>query len=205
MVRQFPPRYLARLLPRRAVLTRPEELRIGFVPWSPLGQGFLTGKVDPAMAFDPVSDLRATFPRFTREARIANWPAVDLLARIAAKKKATLAQIALAWLLAQKPFIVPIPGTRRRERLEEKLGAVEVHLTPDDLREIESGYSQITVHGARLSPEHMALIDPLSGAQWRTSERRAKEARSSRIDSSDSESRTSILALQRGSPKRSTS
>jgi aryl-alcohol dehydrogenase-like predicted oxidoreductase len=145
--------------PEAEVLPTCEELGIGFVPWSPLGQGFLTGKVDPAVTFDPVSDLRATFPRFTREARKANWPVVDLLSRIAAKKKATPAQIALAWLLARKPFIVPIPGTRRRERLEENLGAVEVHLTPDDLREIESGYSQITVHGARLSPEHMALID----------------------------------------------
>jgi aryl-alcohol dehydrogenase-like predicted oxidoreductase len=111
------------------------------------------------MTFDSVSDLRATFPRFTPEARKANWPVVDLLASIAAKKKATPAQIALAWLLAQKPWIVPIPGTRKLEHLKENLGAVNVQLTPDDLREVESGFSQVTVHGARLSPEHMALID----------------------------------------------
>ena len=145
--------------PEAEVLLTCEELGIGFVPWSPLGQGFLTGKVNPAMTFDPVSDLRATFPRFTPEARKANWPVVDLLDTIAAKKKATPAQIALAWLLAQEPWIVPIPGTHTLEHLEENLGAVNVQLTPDDLREIESGFSKITVHGARLSPEHMALID----------------------------------------------
>jgi aryl-alcohol dehydrogenase-like predicted oxidoreductase len=115
--------------------------------------------VDPTMTFDAVLDLRSTFPRFTPEARKANRPVVDLLARLGAKKNATPAQIALAWLLAQKPWIVPIPGTRRLDRLEENLGALSVTLTPDDVREIESGYSQITVHGARLSPEHMAFID----------------------------------------------
>jgi aryl-alcohol dehydrogenase-like predicted oxidoreductase len=141
------------------VLPTCEELGIGFVPWSPLGQGFLTGKVEPAMTFDPVSDLRSTFPRFTPAARKANRPVVDLLARIGAKKNATPAQIALAWLLAQKPWIVPIPGTRKLERLVENLGAVDVGLTADDLREIESAYSHITVHGARLSPAHMVLID----------------------------------------------
>jgi aryl-alcohol dehydrogenase-like predicted oxidoreductase len=145
--------------PEAEVLPTCEELGIGFVPWSPLGQGFLTGKVDAAMTFDATSDLRATFPRFTPEARTANRAVVDLLAKVAERKQATPAQIALAWLLAQKPWIVPIPGTRRLERLEENLGAVNVQLTPDDLREIESGFSQITVHGARLSPEHMALID----------------------------------------------
>jgi len=145
--------------PEAEVLPTCEELGIGFVPWSPLGQGFLSGKVGPSMTFDRVTDLRATFPRFTPEARKANRPVVDLLARIGAKKKATPAQVALAWLLAQKPWIVPIPGTRKLERLEENLGAVTVELTSDDLREIESGFSQITVDGARLSPEHMQLID----------------------------------------------
>jgi aryl-alcohol dehydrogenase-like predicted oxidoreductase len=145
--------------PEAEVLPACEELGIGFVPWSPLGQGFLTGKVNSAMTFDTVADLRATFPRFTPEARKANRPVVDLLARIGAKKKATLAQIALAWLLAQKPWIVPIPGTRKLERLKENLGAVDVELTADDLREIENGFSKITVRGARLSDAHMQLID----------------------------------------------
>jgi len=145
--------------PEAEVLPTCEELGIGFVPWSPLGQGYLTGKVDPSMKFDPASDLRATFPRFTPEGLKANRSVVELLERIGAKKKATPAQIALAWLLAQKPWIVPIPGTRRLERLEENLGAVNVQLTPEDLREFESEFSQITVHGARLSPVHMTWID----------------------------------------------
>ena len=136
-----------------------EELGIGFVPWSPLGQGFLTGKVDPSTALDTTSDLRATFPRFTPEARKANWVVVDRLRKVAKRKKATPAQIALAWLRAQKPWIVPIPGTRKPERLEENLGAVNVDLTSEDLREIDSAYSQIKVQGERLSEEHMKLID----------------------------------------------
>jgi aryl-alcohol dehydrogenase-like predicted oxidoreductase len=111
------------------------------------------------MAFDPNLDLRATFPRFTPEERRANRPVVDLLARIGAKKNATPAQIALAWLLARKPWIVPIPGTRRLDHLDENLGAVNVSLTQDDVREFESGYSKLTVHGARLSEQHMAWID----------------------------------------------
>ena len=145
--------------PEAEILPTCEELGIGFVPWSPLGQGFLTGKVDPSMAFDTNSDLRATFPRFTPEARKANWAIVDLLRKVAERKKATPAQIALAWLLAQKPWIVPIPGTRKLERLEENLGAVSVELTAEDLREIENAYSKIKVQGARLSEEHMKLID----------------------------------------------
>lgn len=145
--------------PEAEVLPTCEELGIGFVPWSPLGQGFLTGKVDPSMTFDTTSDLRATFPRFTPEARKANWAVVDLLREVAERKKATPAQIALAWLLAQKPWIVPIPGTRKLERLEENLGAVNIELTPGDLREIDAAYSKIKVQGARLSEEHMKLID----------------------------------------------
>jgi len=145
--------------PEAEVLPTCEELGIGFVPWSPLGQGFLTGKVDPTMSFDPVSDLRATFPRFTPEARKANRPVVDLLEKIAAKKKATPAQVALAWLLAQKPWIVPIRGTRQLERLEENLGAVNVELTPDDLQAIEGEFAKVNVQGARLSEMHMQLID----------------------------------------------
>ena len=145
--------------PETEVLPTVEALEIGFVPWSPLGQGYLTGKVDATMNFDSNSDLRATFPRFTPEARKANQPVIDLLSAIAKRKKATPAQIALAWLLAQKPWIVPIPGTRKLERMIENIGAAEIELTSADLREIESAFSRITVQGARLSEEHMQLID----------------------------------------------
>ncbi|MGB7792268.1 MAG: aldo/keto reductase [Terrimicrobiaceae bacterium] len=145
--------------PEAEVLPTVEELGIGFVPWSPLGQGFLTGKVDAKMTFDSNSDLRATFPRFTPEARKANQPVLDLLSAIARRKKATPAQIALAWLLVQKQWIVPIPGTRKLERMVENIGAAEIELTSADLREIESAFSKIKVHGARLSEEHMQLID----------------------------------------------
>ncbi len=145
--------------PEAEVLPTVEELGIGFVPWSPLGQGFLTGKVDSTMTFDRTSDLRASFPRFTPEARKANQAVVDLLSTVANRKKATPAQIALAWLLAQKPWIVPIPGTRKLERLVENIGAVEVKLTSNDLREINSAFSKITVQGTRLPEEHMNLID----------------------------------------------
>jgi aryl-alcohol dehydrogenase-like predicted oxidoreductase len=145
--------------PEAEVLLTVEELGIGFVPWSPLGQGYLTGKVDAKMTFDSNSDLRATFPRFTPEARKANQPVVDLLSAIAKRKKATPAQIALAWLLAQKPWIVPIPGTRKLERMVENIGAAEIELTSADLREIESAFAKTTVQGARLSEEHMKLID----------------------------------------------
>lgn len=130
------------------VLPTCDELGIGFVPWSPLGQGFLTGKVDATMTFEP-TDVRSRFPRFTPEARKANLALVDLLTQIAARKKATPAQIALAWLLAQKPWIAPIPGTRKLERLDENLGAAAITLTADDLREIETAAATITVHGPR--------------------------------------------------------
>jgi len=145
--------------PEAEVLPTVEELGIGFVPWSPLGQGFLTGKIDATMTFDSSSDLRAVFPRFTPEARKANQAVVDLLRTIAKRKKATPAQIALAWLLAQKPWIVPIPGTTKLGRLDENIRAVAVELTSDDLREIDSATSKITVQGARLPEEHMNLID----------------------------------------------
>jgi len=138
--------------PEAEVLPACEELGIGFVPWSPLGQGFLTGKIDTTTTFDS-SDFRATFPRFTAEARQANLALVDLLKRIAERKKSTPAQIALAWLLAQKPWIVPIPGTRKIERLDENLGAASVELTSDDLSEIDASFSKIPVKGARLPEE----------------------------------------------------
>ena len=134
--------------PEKELLSALEELSIGFVPYSPLGRGFLTGKMDENTTFDS-SDFRNTLPRFTPEARKANQTLVDLLGEIAKRKKATPAQIAIAWLLAQKPWIVPIPGTTKLKRLEENIGAAEVELTPDDLREIESVSSKIKVEGAR--------------------------------------------------------
>jgi aryl-alcohol dehydrogenase-like predicted oxidoreductase len=144
--------------PEAEVLPTLEELGIGFVPFSPLGRGFLTGKISETTSFDS-SDIRSTLPRFTPEARKANQALVDLLGTIAARKQATPAQIALAWLLAQKPWIVPIPGTRRVERLDENLGAAAVELTADDLSEIAAAAAQIEVHGARY-PEHLQrLID----------------------------------------------
>jgi aryl-alcohol dehydrogenase-like predicted oxidoreductase len=134
--------------PEEEVLPTLEELGIGFVPYSPLGKGFLTGKINENTTFDK-TDFRTTLPRFTPEARKANQALVDLLGRIAERKKATPAQIALAWLLARKPWIVPIPGTTKLGRLEENIGAVKFELTSDDLREIESASSKITVQGAR--------------------------------------------------------
>jgi len=144
--------------PEAEVLPTLEELGIGFVPFSPLGKGFLTGKIDETTNFDS-SDFRNTVPRFAPENRKANQAVVDLVGRIAAKKQATLAQIALAWVLAQKPWIVPIPGTTKLQRLEENLGAAAVELTPDDLREIDRAVARITVHGARYSEGAQRMID----------------------------------------------
>jgi aryl-alcohol dehydrogenase-like predicted oxidoreductase len=134
--------------PEKEVIPALEELGIGFVPYSPLGRGFLTGKMSESTTFDS-SDFRSTLPRFTPEALRANRALVDLLGSIAERKKATPAQIALAWLLAQKPWIVPIPGTTKLHRLEENIGAVSVELTPDDLHDIDTAASEITVKGAR--------------------------------------------------------
>ena len=139
--------------PEVEVLPTLEELGIGFVPFSPLGKGFLTGKIDENTTFDQ-SDFRNIVPRFTPEARKANQALVDLLRQIADRKNATPAQIALAWLLAQKPWIVPIPGTTKLHRLEENIGAVALELTPDDLRDIDSAAFRIKVQGARY-PEHL--------------------------------------------------
>ena len=134
--------------PEKEVIPTLEELGIGFVPYSPLGKGFLTGKIDENATFDS-TDFRSTLPRFTPEALKANQALIDLLGKIGQRKKATPAQIALAWLLAQKPWIVPIPGTTKLHRLDENIGAVAVELTPDDLRDVDSAASKITVHGAR--------------------------------------------------------
>jgi aryl-alcohol dehydrogenase-like predicted oxidoreductase len=139
--------------PEAELLPALEELGIGFVPFSPLGKGFLTGKIDESTTFD-ASDFRNIVPRFTPENRKANLALVDLLARIAGRKKATPAQIALAWLLAQKPWIVPIPGTTKLHRLEENMGAAAIELTSDDLREIDRAASEVKLHGARY-PEHL--------------------------------------------------
>jgi aryl-alcohol dehydrogenase-like predicted oxidoreductase len=142
--------------PEEEVLPTLEELGIGLVPYSPLGKGFLTGKIDENATFDS-SDFRSTLPRFTPEALKANQALIDLIGRIAAQKKATPAQIALAWLLAQKPWIVPIPGTTKLHRLDENIGAVSLELTSDDLREIDSAAAQITVEGARY-PEKLEQL-----------------------------------------------
>jgi aryl-alcohol dehydrogenase-like predicted oxidoreductase len=142
--------------PEAEVLPTLEELGIGFVPYSPLGKGFLTGKIDENTKFDS-GDFRNSVPRFTPEARKANQALVELLATIGARKQATPAQIALAWLLAQKPWIVPIPGTTKLQRLEENLGAAALELTPDDQREIGSAAAKIPVQGTRY-PEHLEKL-----------------------------------------------
>jgi aryl-alcohol dehydrogenase-like predicted oxidoreductase len=144
--------------PEDEILPALEELGIGFVPFSPLGKGFLTGKIDAATTFDQ-SDFRNTVPRFDAENRKANQAIVDLVTRMAAKKNATPAQVALAWLLAQKTWIVPIPGTTKLHRLDENLGGAMVELTQDDLREIEEASSQITIHGARYSEASQRMVD----------------------------------------------
>ena len=142
--------------PEKEVIPTCEELGIGFVPYSPLGKGFLTGKMDEKTTFAN-TDFRSTLPRFTPDALKANQALVDLLGRIGKLKQATPAQIALAWLLSRKPWIVPIPGTTKLHRLDEKIGAVDVELTPDDLREIDSAAAQITVLGARY-PEKLEQL-----------------------------------------------
>jgi aryl-alcohol dehydrogenase-like predicted oxidoreductase len=144
--------------PEAEIIPTLEGLGIGLVPFSPLGRGFLTGRIDDASSFD-TGDMRATLPRFTPQARAANQALVDLLGSIAATKGATPAQIALAWLLAQRPWIVPIPGTRRLERLEENLAAADVELTRQDLAEIDTATSQISIEGARYSEGMQRLID----------------------------------------------
>ena len=145
--------------PEEEVLPTLEELGIGFVPYSPLGKGFLTGKIGESTTFAS-SDIRNTIPRFEPDARKANQALVDFIAMVAGRKKATSAQIALAWLLAQKPWIVPIPGTTKLSRLEENIGAASIELTPDDLREIESAASKIAVQGSRY-PEHLERMTGL--------------------------------------------
>jgi aryl-alcohol dehydrogenase-like predicted oxidoreductase len=143
--------------PEAEVLPTLEELGIGFVPFSPLGKGFLTGKITEDTKFDK-NDFRNIVPRFTTESRKANQAVVDLLGKLADEKKAAPAQIALAWLLAQKPWIVPIPGTTKLHRLDENVGAVAVELTTEDLRQIDSSFSKITVQGARYPDNLQKLV-----------------------------------------------
>lgn len=142
------------------VLQACEELGIGFVPWGPLGQGFLPGKMDVNVqsTFDPKTDLRATFPRFSPMVMTNNQPIIEILTKFGAKKNATPAQIALAWLMARKPWIVPIPGTSNMDHLRENMGAVNVQLTPADLREIETAFSRIEIYGGRMDARQMTQI-----------------------------------------------
>ena len=144
---------------RNGVLEACEELGIGFVPWGPVGMGYLTGKIDAHTKLDPKTDLRSGFDRFSPENLAANMPVVDLLRRFAEKKNATPSQIALAWLMAQKPWIVSIPGTRNIDHLNENLGAIKVQLTPADLSEIQTAFSAITVHGGRMNEMQMQIVD----------------------------------------------
>ena len=144
--------------PETEILPTLEELGIGFVPFSPLGKGFLTGKINANTTFDS-NDFRNTVPRFSPEARKANQALVGLIGKFAEDRNATPAQIALAWVLAQRPWMVPIPGTTKLHRLEENIGAVDVELTPDDLREIDSATSQIDVLGERYSESSQKLVN----------------------------------------------
>jgi aryl-alcohol dehydrogenase-like predicted oxidoreductase len=144
---------------QNGVLKTCGELGIGFVPWGPVGQGYLTVKIDARTKFDPKKDTRSEFPRFSPENIAANMPIADFLKQFSEKKNATPVQISLAWLLAQKPFIVPIPGTRSVDHLQENLRAVDVQLTTADLREIETALSKIEVHGGRMNEERMKAVD----------------------------------------------
>jgi aryl-alcohol dehydrogenase-like predicted oxidoreductase len=144
---------------KNGVLATCEELGIGFVPWGPVGQGYLTGKIDARTKFDPKMDMRSAFPRFSPENIAANMPIIDFLSRFAEKKNATPAQISLAWLLAQKPFIVPIPGTHNIDHLHENGAAINVQLTSEDLQQIDSALSKIKVHGGRMNEEQMKVVD----------------------------------------------
>jgi aryl-alcohol dehydrogenase-like predicted oxidoreductase len=144
---------------RNGVLRTCEDLGIGFVAWGPVGMGYLTGKIDAQTKLDPKTDLRSGFDRFSPENLAANKAVVDALQRLAEKKNAAPAQVALAWLLAQKPWIVPIPGTRRMDHLNENLGAVNVRLTPADLGEIDTEFSKIKVQGGRMNEEQMKIVD----------------------------------------------
>jgi aryl-alcohol dehydrogenase-like predicted oxidoreductase len=144
------------------VLATCEELGIGFVPWGPLGMGFLTGKLAPSARFDDKTDLRAGFDRFQPEALAANQPILDLLARFAQREDATLPQIALAWVIAQRPWIVPIPGTSKPRHLRDNIGAIDVNLSAEDLRQIEVAFTEVQVKGGRMNAEQMKVVEAAS-------------------------------------------
>lgn len=151
--------FMERSVEKNGVLKACEELGIGFVPWGPLGMGYLTGKIDINSKFDPKADLRSGFDRFTPETIAANMPIIELLKRFGSTKGVTPAQISLAWLLAQKPFIVPIPGTRNMDHLNENHGALKLQLTSDELRELDVEFSKLKVHGGRMNPMLMEYVD----------------------------------------------
>jgi aryl-alcohol dehydrogenase-like predicted oxidoreductase len=151
--------FMERSPEQNGVLATCEELGIGFVPWGPVGMGFLTGKIDARTQLDPNKDLRTGFDRFTPIALAANQPVVDLLKQFASKKNITPAQLALSWLLARKPWIVPIPGTRNPDHLNENLGAINVQLTPAEVAELDSGFSKLTVHGGRMNEMQMKIVE----------------------------------------------
>ncbi|MEV4997488.1 aldo/keto reductase [Streptomyces niveus] len=144
---------------KNGVLAICEELGIGFVPWGPIGMGYLTGKISARSKFDPKTDIRSTFDRFSPENLAANMPVVDLLRRISENENSTPSQVALAWLLAQKPWIVPIPGTRNLKHLNENLGASKVQLSPGDLGDIETAFAEIEVRGGRMNEMQMEMVD----------------------------------------------
>lgn len=151
--------FMERAPEQNGVLKACEELGIGFVPWGPVGMGYLTGKLDARTNFDPKTDLRAEFSRFTPENLAANMPVVELLREFAEKKNATPAQISLAWLMAQNPWIVSIPGTSNIDHLNENLGAINIQLTPEELRELETDFSKIKVHGGRMNEMQMQIVE----------------------------------------------
>jgi len=151
--------FMERAPEQNGVLKACEELGIGFVPWGPVGMGYLTGKLDARTNFDPKTDLRAEFSRFTPENLAANMPVVELLREFAEKKNATPAQISLAWLMAQNPWIVSIPGTSNIDHLNENLGAMNIQLTPEELRELETDFSKIKVHGGRMNEIQMQIVE----------------------------------------------
>ncbi len=151
--------FMERDVEKNGVLKTCEKLGIGFVPWGPVGMGYLSGKMDANTKLDQKMDLRSGFDRFSPENMAANMPIVDLLKRVAEKKNATPSQIALAWLMVQKPFIVSIPGTRNMEHLNENLGAINIQLTPADLSELDTAFSKIKVHGGRMNEMQMKVVD----------------------------------------------
>lgn len=151
--------FMERDVERNGVLRACEELGIGFVPWGPVGMGFLTGRMDGRTILDPKTDFRSGFDRFSRARMQANQPIVDVLRRVAETKAATPPQVALAWLLSRKPFIVPIPGTRSQSHLEENLGGRAVALTKSEIEQMDAAFAKLTVHGGRMNPDQMALVD----------------------------------------------